>query len=1329
MNRNLRNIYLFISDENKKFYRANLLNDGSWNVTSNSQPYPIMDQPDNMKNSPLEFSTNNFYFSLVRTINYPLNFVGDGAAILRYLYHTKKKIAQKVYLTVIEWDGERNCYVLSYNGRIDLKKKLENIKTASFSVPIIDNSAWGIISQNDDVEYPIECNKSNPKAIKVLIDSINLESTYTFQTVGSAIPYQGPNFPRKVRFCMPLVLINTDGDSAGIITKNQTQVEFPYDYNTVFVDQTLPYFFFGTAYPITGAHISGTLVLPAVPYNAGSTTYTFAIYIRSNFGKKILITPVVFPNAGCVITAGNTYSFPFDITIDLDPGENLFFIIDYGGILGPSNLGPIVIPNITNIKVKVKTKVEDSVVYALRPLDVLQEIARQSSNGLHTIKSDFLFFNNKSVILSGDSIRGVENAKVYYSLKNFFKDFNSLYFTAFKNVEGDLWFEKATDVYNAINTVIDLGECIECEIEPAEEFYYNQIEVGSPIKDYRHPSGRLEFNSTNEYAIDFDNVKKKLSLVTSSRLGCYDVIFLLLDYRYGSTKDNDGDKNVYILDISDDIATGSDIVETFENINIDTDPLQPYINSPYNNDYITNDKPAISGKGKPGRTVNVYCDDIFDGSTVVQPDGSWSYVVQNSLTSYDPGVFTGEHIIKASFFDLSAPVSSINVIINTLANTQPVITYPTQSDGLYNNTPLIKGVAQAGTNIDISIDGVFIATVVADQSCKWSFRSPVLSNGNHTVSINANLYSISFSVDTNVEFPLITYIDGDLDGSVIVNSKPLIKGVAIPGTNVTLWLNYIQYANLGTATADSNGNWSIQVSDTYYLDPVSHIPVALAPIRNGLSIVSTDLINHNVKVNISGYKLNRPDYNLIEGVPDNSVFNTRFSPSRMMYNHYPRFAPMFENNNTGIIRAIKQDKNGNLRTVLGNEVFQENANIKASSLGIPIAKYEWAKIKVAANSTFAKTLYNFNSYGKIKFTYKGDEIYCLPIGSMKIQHIRSDVQEWKLLLSREVTNAQLLNLSKNGLKIQLMENSIYRSDYNTFHFVVYDFQPNIKYNFKTVYEELFSNRNEAWLRNPRYTQKIQKTDIITDQIITNGVTGVVMKIYNCFDASLVDTIPYNAANPAPISLPEIVLEAKPDFSNYEEGVYFAVIFVSDTPICISEKFHIKEKWKNTICIEGRNKKNLTGVYFSTGFKCFLRVEGLIKKLDADIDNVIAVDESGNSQLLYGEMMKKREIRFGTAYGIPDYLFLRVSNFITLTDWSADGVMYTTIQDEKITKSEDVPGHPLYYYNIKVRLKENFKGVVFPGQPGADISGVILTVDSQAIGLPAGSLINIELPNQ
>lgn len=1326
MNRLHKDAYCFLSDESNKYYQANQYPDGTYTISKNSTPVPIRYNPANLLNNRLEFGTNEEYFSLQRTITYPLEFIKDGAAILRNFYYNGRGKEEKVYLTIMQWNGTKNIYELSYRGKVDLSEKTEDPKMGKFTAPCVDDSAWGVLSENDKVEYAIDCSERNPKAIKVLFDSITLVNKYTFKTVNAPIIKNGANN----EFTVPMVLINESGDSYGLVVKNQTYQNFDGFVN---LEPVSGNYFFLSMYALEDVHIYGTFtfswhtdVLPS-----GGIILQF----RTTKGKEMRIFTNGYTVPPFKLVPGKIYEVEFDFTWDLEPDEKIYLLVELND---NSSRNFSITPIATNIFIDTKTKAEPQTAWGLRPLDALQQIVAKATDNKFTIDSEWFRVNNKDILLSGESIRQVPNAKLYTSFADFFATFNALFFMAMRMPKGELYMEKAVEVYKQNGVIVDLGEAVDVTLVPANEYSANALVIGSRDQDYRHASGRLEFNAEQSFSLPTTTANKKKELITKYRTGCYDIMFLILDYQGGSTTDNSGDKSVYLAAITDEVGSASDNIENFENVNIINSPLEPIIKSPRQNDTLTFNKPVVRGISEPGATVNIYVDSVLDGTTTSDTDGRWNYNINTELETFEPDVSTGLHTIEATFGDLSDPTSSVVVLIDTASSTPTVISYPAALDNLFNNKPLVRGWAEHGQNIDLVLDGVPLASIVTDNSNKWEYKfTTPLTNGDHTLVANGNgSDSVTFNVDAAVATPIITYIGSELDGFEITDNMPLIEGVALPNTTVDLWFDYIKNAKIGSTVSDANGNWSYQVVPVIYIDPISGAPVTIAPFDNGLHVISTSLTVQIVNVGVSGFKLDRPDFTSITGVTDNTVFNTRYTPHRMAKNHYPMFASMFRQQPKDIIRFEKSTKNANLRTILGTEIVSESADIPVSALGEPIALLEWANVRTPTYSSFAKTLYDFNNGGIIKVLFRNTTLYMLPIGTMGMENITGSVQEWKLLCSPLTTYMDLLNLYKNGLTVKLMKNAIYHSDYNSLHFVKYDHQMNAKYNYATIYEDWHENRNEPWLYNPEYVQKWQTTELLRDQIITNGVSNVQLKLYRCkedckdnYDAPLIQTYDYEPVSPAPLVAPEVVLEAAIDMSVHPDGQYFTVLSIGGVDVAISERIHSKTKWENTILIEASNSVNMTGMFYSSGIRTSLRIEGLIKKLQPVIATTSATSESGNRELLHSVLTRRRIVRCGTAYGLPDYLYLKVANAISLDELQIETEWYVLEDGDKLEPSDDVEGHPLYYYEVPLTLQYNEKGIVFEGAEGAVIDGVVLVMDAEAFGLPFGSLINIELPNE
>jgi hypothetical protein len=131
-----------------------------------------------------------------------------------------------------------------------------------------------------------------------------------------------------------------------------------------------------------------------------------------------------------------------------------------------------------------------------------------------------------------------------------------------------------------------------------------------------------------------------------------------------------------------------------------------------------------------------------------------------------------------------------------------------------DSTPTISGTAEAGSTITVIIDGVAAGTTTTDGSGTWTFTpGTALADGQHTVvttatdealHVSPDSNSVTFTVDTVA--PAAPVITSPTSGTTTDDTTPTISGTAEAGSSVTVIVNG---AVVGTATADSQGNWTL----------------------------------------------------------------------------------------------------------------------------------------------------------------------------------------------------------------------------------------------------------------------------------------------------------------------------------------------------------------------------------------------------------------------------------------------------------------------------------------------------------------------------------------
>lgn len=228
------------------------------------------------------------------------------------------------------------------------------------------------------------------------------------------------------------------------------------------------------------------------------------------------------------------------------------------------------------------------------------------------------------------------------------------------------------------------------------------------------------------------------------------------------------------------------------------------ISEPANGSTTNNTKPPITGTTEPNTRVTIVIDGGQSVTVTSDANGYWSFVPPAPLSD-------GPHTVTATVTDAAGNVSadSSTFLIDTQAPTLN-ITEPPNRSSTNNARPTIRGKAEPGATITLTIDGGAPITVTADGSGNWDYTVPTdLADGPHVVRAtteddagNTATDLTIFTVDTTPP-PLTIFTPAD--GSSTNNKQPNISGTTEPGATVTI---SIDGGAPVTVQADDNGNWS-----------------------------------------------------------------------------------------------------------------------------------------------------------------------------------------------------------------------------------------------------------------------------------------------------------------------------------------------------------------------------------------------------------------------------------------------------------------------------------------------------------------------------------------
>lgn len=1322
-------------------------------VKKSAIPTRIKTTPDGWKDMTFQWATNAEYFSTIRSFTTALRFVKDGQAILADRMFNGAGTEEYLYLIILRSDPSMglNGYKLEYKSRLDLSKFDGDIRTG-IGTNLLQDDVFSLVQANESAVYSLPCNSSNPKAVRVLFDGILLQDKFNYQPIDTVF-----NSTDERWHTVPLAFLNNEGDNIGIINNSTNDDSFssPHTYIT---DPANENYIMKSVDPIT-IHIKGTIVIDVEFIGSPTLVGLFAI----EFATDLAPFP---PPANYILISTTTglapgrRTIPVDMKIDLAAGEKLFMLIAVEDVVGGN---PYTVHlETSNLSILFASKQVPSLAWGIRPLDALQQMVSQMTNGKFTADSNFFRANNNKLIISGSSLRNFPDAVAQFTFKDFFKSYSCEYNLGIVVRNGVLFIEPVTDIYNSSKELKRIQNASKVKITVAQDRMYNSVKVGYLKQTYNQRNGRYEFNCTHNYKLAIDSVINQLDLVSPFRADPFGAEFIRTNYPDLNSTDDKGDADIWMIDISDSVGHAEGEISTAVAFTVETLILAaPVIKSPFTNSIIYFANPTITGVSQANMLITIYVDGEIDGTTNADSNGNWSYEIQGALQSLSD-TFNGVHTIAANAQTDPLNISSFSKVLTITVNTQVqspfLITSPSNNDTLYNNLPVIQGIAPPGSVVTIKDNLAPITTVIANTSGIWYYQVvTALTEGIHLISVSSPGLtapaSVFIAVNVFVDEPLITSIQYN---DIIYNNLPLIKGVAIPGTVVSVYLDGGGGAivggipgPMGTAVADANGDWSFQVVNV--TDSSGNVT---AYIPEGLHIVSTTPTPVNVEASIAGYLLARGsnggpvmDYDAIKlddqfippGVDPSTLpptlgmflhpetlYNILSSPLRMLRAHDSILKSSLIQRLDQLVMFNGAEMNPNLVTKKNGVVFNEGANVNPKEMAPNLYLPYYLNWDAPIDETFNDTLQSIDNDGYMTVMVKDTEIYVLPIGGMTMKPATGEAQTWKTLISGKTSFSSLLDCFGNGLKIQIGKNMVRFSDLNPLHFVRYNYTPPAGYHFADIYDNWQKNRFERWpVYQPDYYQPVQQgKDKIPLQIIPNGVGEVQIQVFSITTGTLIDTIIFEPVAGSPVQPPNVLQELLIDPDDYPEGQYWCAAFTGGAIFAVSEKIWIKADWPDTFLFEYDKSTDEIDYYFSTGIKPMIRVQAqfLIWEPDSEVDAY--EDEAGDWEITRGVPIQKRVLQLGNEKSlISDWMAKKMNHITLLDNWRAEGIHHTRNKNSKFDREDLGKGIPELIVKMDVVLADNEGGFDFATSTDETLPPPTFALDARAFGRNSG-VINV-----
>lgn len=535
-------LYFLLNDKNQ-FYYVN-----GTTVLTSGLPKPLIFTPDGWQDISIFFERNKKYFAIDRSFSYPMNFVEDGARILKYLFY-EQGVEAKCYLLiaeqVLDFDGVTYGfrYQKMYKGEVDFSTFSH--QGPKVTVNMMEGDLVKLIKANESTDYEIPLGDD---AEVIEMDGLNLQEKGNFNLVSD---FEIKKSIFGTNWFLPVNYLGSDGKSTGISfftqqVKNMTGIPWATklnddDYLGLGNDSIV-----GT----TTAIISGVIEFKCTQ-NSPSLGFRVRFY-RSN---QALVNQgdyeVVFNGNP---RPGNTYTYNVNLSIPLQAGERLYVEgIYFGGITGAIDIGISFTDN-CKLSIKYKNTFRATTTKAYRPSVLLQKVLDKVTGGGYQVQSSLLTGDNDlRMLTSGDALRGLSGAVIKTSLMKVFQLFDMQLDAAMGIINNVLHFENKQFWYDH-STIIDLGSVTNLKVNQSGDYLFNTVTIGYPNQNYNQAlgdvNGKLEPCVTQSYTLPITCVNKALQLTTDIRADMYGIEFTRINLEGKTTVDSSSDNDTFCIKVA-----------------------------------------------------------------------------------------------------------------------------------------------------------------------------------------------------------------------------------------------------------------------------------------------------------------------------------------------------------------------------------------------------------------------------------------------------------------------------------------------------------------------------------------------------------------------------------------------------------------------------------------------------------------------------------------------------------------------------------------------------------------------------------------------------------
>lgn len=553
-------------DANGLYYTAT--KDGD--VTLTSTETALRTSPRNWDKIRIQYGRDEQSLGVIRTSAVPLEFIQDGAAILRHIYGTGNY--DGFCRLIIKKRSDTNnitpwAYETWYDGNIDFSDEYNDSRDFtdnSVSARLIEKGIHQVFEDKKDTYQEIPFDSD---ARDVYLDGVELQTRIIMGLT------EWSKQDADAHLYTPIYYIRTDGDYD--IGMGNTVA--PEDVTAVAYGAELKYCFTASRDFSGVVNLAGRVEY----YNENSSTGSiflkvyFTIYRGGDFSAPVnsatqLVytdSPAVAPNNSKTTDLNISYAF------DFQEGDLLFITYEMDAASGSFEYDIFTRDGSLTITGRFKNAATTAKSYKYAKF--IEKLVSKMTGGTYGVVSTYL---NKAVakadlskygnwnnapsytnVSSGTAIRRLDDPVIKTKLTEAIQDMWARWGVGYGFEGNNFRFEQMPYFFQKDVVITTLLQVANFRVIPATEWVYNSMKVGYADQNYDKINGRYEINSTQYYKLPNDTPSRETDLVSPYRADVYGIEFVRYDNNDNATKTTDKrqDNDTFLIEVDTTVTNNA----------------------------------------------------------------------------------------------------------------------------------------------------------------------------------------------------------------------------------------------------------------------------------------------------------------------------------------------------------------------------------------------------------------------------------------------------------------------------------------------------------------------------------------------------------------------------------------------------------------------------------------------------------------------------------------------------------------------------------------------------------------------------------------------------